>query len=244
MDRAYPSTLRASNRVASMYFDVRDRVVGTVAMLPVEQLSTRVPACPEWTVHDLLAHLVSTPMTILAGDIPDEVMGGGDPNPWLGELVEDNAGRSVIDLARWWASDDEALAEVVGGAGLLLADLMAHEGDLHGAIGSRAHRCAPELDAQVDAALAGLRPGIVAAGLPPICVDTGTDRHSSGEGDPGWTLRTTLWEAHRALNSRRTREELAVLEHEGDPSMYFEVLHSHLPLPVQSLGERSTSSDD
>lgn len=220
-----------------MYFDIRDRIVGAIAMMTDEQLEGTVPACPDWTVRELLAHLVAMPMAIVAGEIPDEVMGGGDPGPWLDRLVADNADRPVLDLARWWASDDEALAATLSGAGLLLADLMTHEGDLHGAIGSRAHRNAPELDSQIDAALAGVHKGIVAAGLPPVCVDTGTDRRTSGEGDPGWTLRTDFWEAHRALNSRRTRDELLLIDHDGDPSMYFDVLHDHLPLPDESLGE-------
>ncbi len=230
--------LRAENELAAMYFDIRDRFVGTVAMLSDEQLGSTVPACPDWSVRGLLAHLVSMPMAIVAGEIPDEVLGGGDPNPWLARLVADNVDRPVLDLARWWGSNDEALAGLFPGAGLLLADLMTHEGDLHGAIGSRAHRNAPELDSQIDAALAGVAKDIEAAGLPPIRVDTGATQRSSGEGEPGWTLRTNLWEAHRALNSRRTKEELLAIDHDGDPSMYIEVLNNHLPLPAGSLGER------
>ncbi|MDH4168528.1 MAG: hypothetical protein OEW42_02970 [Acidimicrobiia bacterium] len=232
-----PPVLRASNRLASTYFDIRDRVVGAAVMMTDQQLAKRVPACPGWTVHGLVTHLASMPMTIVAGDIPDEVMAGEDPNPWLARLVEEHADRSICDLARWWASEDEALAEVLRGAGLLLADLITHEGDLHGAIGSRAHRNAPEYDAQIDAALAGVQKDISAAGLPPICVCTGTVRRCSADGEPGWTLRTSFWEAHRALNGRRTREELLAIDHDGDPSRYFEILHNHLPLPNTSLGE-------
>lgn len=232
-----PLVLRADGRVASMYFDIRDRVVGAAAMLTDEQLALPVPACPEWTVHELVTHLVSMPMAILAGDVPETVMGGGDPTPWLAQLVHDHSHRSIGELARWWASDDAALAGVVQGAGLLLADLFTHESDLHGAIGSTAHRDAPELDTQIDAALAGLRKDIDVAGLPPIAVDTDTTRRVSADGDPGWVLRTGFWEAHRALNSRRTVDELVAIEHEGDPMRYVEVLHRHLPLPAQSLGE-------
>jgi hypothetical protein len=230
-------SLRAPTRLASMYFDVRERVVGTVAMLDDDQLATPVPACPEWTVHALVAHLVAMPMAIVAGDIPEAVMGGGDPNPWLAQLVADNQHRTVSDLARWWASDDDALAATLAGAGLLLADLFTHEGDLHGALGSTAHRNTPELDSQIDAAMAGLQKDITAAGLPPIAVDSGTERRVSADGTPGWTLRTGFWEAHRVFNSRRTPEEVLALPHDGDPSIYFDVMHEHLPLPGTSLGE-------
>jgi len=230
-------SLRAPTRLASMYFDVRERVVGTVAMLDDDQLATPVPACPEWTVHALVAHLVAMPMAIVAGDIPEAVMGGGDPNPWLAQLVADNQHRTVSDLARWWASDDDALAATLAGAGLLLADLFTHEGDLHGALGSTAHRNTPELDSQIDAAMAGLQKDITAAGLPPLAVDSGAERRVSADGTPGWTLRTGFWEAHRVFNSRRTPEEVLALPHDGDPSIYFDVMHEHLPLPGTSLGE-------
>ncbi len=229
--------MRADSAVASMYFDIRDRVAGTAAMLTDEQLTQVVPACPEWSVQGLVTHLVSMPMAILAGDIPEAVMAGGDPNPWLAELVETNVDRPILELLRWWASDDEALGALLANAGLLLADLMTHEGDLHGALGSSAHRNVPELDSQIDAALAGVAKDIEAAGLPPVAVANGADVRRSGDGEPGWTIRAGFWEAHRALNSRRTRDELLAIDHEGDPARYFGVLDAHLPLPTESLGE-------
>ncbi len=224
-------------RLATMYFDVRTRVVDTVAPLTDEQLSLPVPACPEWTVHGLLAHITALPMALVAGEIPDEVMGGGDPNPWLTRMVAENVGRPVAELTSWWTSNDEALASVVDGAGRLLADLFTHEGDLYGALGARADRSPAELDSQIDAAMAGFQAEIVAAGLPPVAVDNGNERRASGPGEPGWVLRCDFWTAHRALNSRRTREELRALDHEGDPERYFDALHHHLPLPERSLGE-------
>lgn len=229
--------LRAGNPLASMYFDVRDRFVGTVAMLSAEGLERVVPACPEWTVHELFTHVVSMPMAIAVGDIPEVVMGGGDPNPWLADLVAEHSSRSVVDLARWWASADDALSELFPGAGLLLADLFTHESDLHGALRSQAHRRTPELDSQIDAALAGVQQAIAARSLAPIAVDDGHDRRVSGEGEPGWTLRVDFWEAHRALNSRRTRDELVAIPHDGNPEPYLDVLHDHLPLPQHTLGE-------
>ena len=226
-----------SDRLVSMYFDIRERVAGAAVLLDERALAARVPACPDWTVHQLVVHLVSMPMAIIAGDVPETVMAGGDPNPWLRGLVDEHADRSIGDLARWWASEDAALAELLPGAGLLLADLFTHESDLHGAVGSPGHRDAAELASQIDAALAGVQKDVAAAGLPPICVDTGTERRCSAEGEPGWTLRCGFWEAHRVLNSRRTREEVLALAHDGDPSRYLEALDRHLPLPARSSGE-------
>ncbi|MEQ8841720.1 MAG: hypothetical protein RIB98_12130 [Acidimicrobiales bacterium] len=223
--------------LASMYFSVRNRVLATVTPLGDDQLVMSVPACPDWTVHGLLAHLVSMPMAIMDGEIPDEVLGGGDPNPWLRRLVDEHSRRPVDELAAWWAHDDERLAPVLQGAGLLLADLFTHEGDILGALGVPADRNTPELDSQIDAAMAGLQKDIARAGLPAIAVDNGTERRQSAPGDPGWVLRCDFWTAHRVFNSRRTRDELLALPHEGDPARYFAAMHAHLPLPEHSLGE-------
>ncbi len=80
-----------SDRLVSMYFDIREPVARAAVILDDGALATRVPACPDWTVHQLVAHLVSMPMAIIAGDIPEAVMGGGDPNPWLRGLVDEHA---------------------------------------------------------------------------------------------------------------------------------------------------------
>lgn len=154
-----------------MYFDIRERVIRAV-MMDGDQHATRMPACPDWTVQGLVAQFVSMPMAIVAGDIPDPVTGGGDPNPWLARPVADNQLRTIPDLARWWASNDDALATAPEGAGPLLADLFTSDGSLYGAIVWTTHRNTPELDSQIDAAGAGLQKGITAAGLPPIAVDT------------------------------------------------------------------------
>ena len=102
-----------SDRLVSMYFDIRERVAGAAVLLDERALAARVPACPDWTVHQLVVHLVSMPMAIIAGDVPETVMAGGDPNPWLRGLVDEHADRSIGDLARWWASEDAALAELL-----------------------------------------------------------------------------------------------------------------------------------
>jgi len=227
----------ADSSPASRYFALRDRVVAMTAMANESQLAQPVPACPEWTVQQLFTHVAAMPMTILAGEIPDEVMAGSDPNPWLARMVDEHGGRSVVDLARWWGSDDAALGGFVDGAELLLVDLFVHDSDLCGALGRPPLRTTAELDPQLDAALAALQPAVAAAELAPIAVDDGTGRRSSAAGAPGWVLRTDRWTAHRTLSSRRTRDEVLAIPHDGDPEPYLDLLDEHLPLPGVSLGE-------
>jgi len=44
-----------------------DAVTGLAEGLSTEELSTRVPATPDWTVHDVLAHLAGSPADALSG---------------------------------------------------------------------------------------------------------------------------------------------------------------------------------
>lgn len=55
-------------RVARAYQDGRRRVTALLAELDERRLATRVPACPAWTVRDLLAHLVGVAADTAGGD--------------------------------------------------------------------------------------------------------------------------------------------------------------------------------
>jgi len=52
--------------------DAFDRVCALVERLDDAELDARVPACPDWTVRDLLAHMVGLGVDVLAGDEPDD----------------------------------------------------------------------------------------------------------------------------------------------------------------------------
>ena len=50
----------------------QQRVIDLVADLPPERAELRVPACPDWTVRDLLSHMVGLGVDVVAGDEPDD----------------------------------------------------------------------------------------------------------------------------------------------------------------------------
>ena len=66
----------------------QQRVIDLVADLPPERADLRVPACPDWTVRDLLSHMVGLGADVVAGDEPDDhnaevdgAAGAGPPRP-------------------------------------------------------------------------------------------------------------------------------------------------------------------
>ena len=56
----------------------QQRVIELVADLPPERAALRVPACPDWTVRDLLSHMVGLGVDVVAGDEPDDHNDGVD----------------------------------------------------------------------------------------------------------------------------------------------------------------------
>lgn len=218
---------------AQNYFAIRARMVDAVQQLQPDQLAAVVPACPAWTVHDLILHVASMPQAILVGDIPD----GPDPNPWIEGLIQRHRTKSLEEIVLWWHSNDNALGALADQADLLILDLFVHESDLHGAVGSVGHRAAPELAEQLAHSVGTLAAQIDPSGLAPVAIETEVGRFVTTDGTPGWTLRVSAWEAHRTLNSRRTAAEVRSLPGSGDPGPYLVLLDEHLPLPTASMAE-------
>jgi hypothetical protein len=195
-------------------------------------LHRAVPACPLWTVHDLIAHVVSMPAAIANGESPP-----GPVGEWLQSLVEARRGQNVDELTEEWRSLDGAISAILNGpGGVLFGDLAVHEHDVRGAVGAPDHR-ALEVEIMLPRTLAGFAAPLRNAGLGSIEVRHDDRIWRSHDSEPGWTLEVTPWEAARAVNSRRTADELRELPHDGDVEPYLAILDAHLPLPTSSLNE-------
>ncbi len=219
--------------LVAIYLAVRDRMCALVEQMSTSDAEKIVPSCPDWTVHDLLAHQTSMPTALIAGDMPS-----GDIEAWIQGLVDARRDTSIGDLLAEWRADDAALAGLLANVGILVGDLVVHEGDLAGALVVAADRTAPESEALLPGALAGLKGPVTEAGLGAIEVRHGDRSWRTHDAEPGWSFETHPWEAFRALSSRRTADELRAIPHTGDVEPYFAILDAHLPLPAASLGEQ------
>ncbi len=213
------------------YRDVRSRMSAIVIDLPPEELATVVPSCPEWTVHDLIAHNVAIPAAIAAGDLPD-----GDPQAWLDGLLEARRGRPLPELVAEWQTLDEVIGGVLSATAVLLDDLATHEHDLRAAVGRPDH-AALEADLVLPAALGALVDDLVAADTGSIVVVSPEGTWKSHDASAGWILHASAWEAFRAVGSRRTADELRRLAGGNSVEAFIPVLDRHLPLPTSSLRE-------
>jgi len=112
-----------------------DAVCALARTLDAEQLSRVVPATPDWTVHDVLAHLAGSPADLLAGR-----MDGAPSAAWTARHVDERAARSVDDLvAEIQGSVDAVIATLEGNdSPALVWNCAVHHADLHEALGKGA----------------------------------------------------------------------------------------------------------
>jgi uncharacterized protein (TIGR03083 family) len=165
------------------YARTRDRIVELLAVTPEDELFRVVPACPDWTVHDLLAHVVSLPAALSMGRRPTGPIGD-----WLSELVAERNEQPVKELAQEWRALDTELDGLLSGpSALLFADLAVHEHDFRGALGRPDH-AALEVEAMLPRTIAAFKRPLQDAGLAPIEVRAGARAWRSHAGDAGWTL--------------------------------------------------------
>jgi uncharacterized protein (TIGR03083 family) len=95
-------------------------------------LATRVPATPDWTVRDVLAHLAGGPAEALAGRME------GAPGPeWTARHVAERRGLSAAELTEEMRTLADAVAEstVDNPRPAIVWNIAVHHADLHEALG-------------------------------------------------------------------------------------------------------------
>ena len=108
----------------------QQRVIDLVRDLPPERAATTVPACPDWTVRDLLAHMVGLGVDVVAGDEPDD-----HNSTWTGKHVTERQDRDVAALVAEWEAVAEPLRAWMRSHNVRpLGDVIIHEQDLRGAL--------------------------------------------------------------------------------------------------------------
>jgi uncharacterized protein (TIGR03083 family) len=198
------------------YLRVRERLVSLVADLDEAGWATTVPACPGWRVHDLVAHLVGITDDALAGRMD------GAPGPaWTAAQVAARVGAEPAGMLAEWDANAERFAEALTAFGIATAviDILTHEQDLRGALGSPGGDPA-DLSWVADALLDRLHGTVSEAGLPALAVRTERGSRVLGAGEAGASLRTTDLELFRASLGRRSAAQILALDWEGDASPY------------------------
>ncbi len=207
----------------------RDRVAGLVRNADGERA---VPACPDWSVRQLLAHMVGLGVDVVAGDEPD------DHNAtWTQRQVDTRADASIADLlAEWAAVADPLVGWMREHTTRPLNDVIIHEQDLRGALDESGARDTAGLEIVRDRILDRFANRL--AGRAPVVLDAdGWSWTSPGAGDPALVVSASAFDLARAVMSRRSAAQLRSWTTHGDLDSYLEAFQVLGPLPVVDLAD-------
>ncbi|MCD2194300.1 maleylpyruvate isomerase family mycothiol-dependent enzyme [Actinomycetospora endophytica] len=210
------------------------RVIALMAGATAEQVSTTVPACPDWTARDLFSHMVGLGSDVVAGDEPD------DHNAdWTAKQVRERADRSVDDLITEWQRTAEPLRAWMAEHGSRpLGDVIIHEQDLRGALGVPGGQDTDGLAAIRDR-FAPRVGGRLPAGTTLGLVGDSWSWASDG-GDPASAdvvIAAPDFELARALLARRSAGRIRSWVRSGDVGPVLDAFATLGPLPTEERHE-------
>ena len=224
-------------QAAHEYGAARQRIAGLLA--DGVDSTTRIPACPDWDVADLCAHLAGVCSDLAAGRPPQ-----GDTQAWVDAQVADRRGRAVSSLLDEWHEASPAFETLMsqrGGLAGLVLDAVAHEHDLRGALGRPGARDAAGVAVSMSFERHLLHKDLTSKRLPAVLVRSADGEWTAGDGAPGLTLDLSdrahgTWELFRVLGSRRSERQVAAYPWQGDWRALRDGVF-HMALPVADLDE-------
>ena len=214
----------ARQRISDLVVDVED------------PSGVQVPACPGWSVHDVVAHLVAVVEDVLAGRLT------GPPSH---EETAEQVGRrrdvaTASMIAEWseMAPQFEGLlSQVRVWPGYL--DVLAHEHDVRGALSAPAGRDSYEMEVACECLLSGWNPDVTVH----VNVGERTTRRghetetggTSSDSAGNLTLTTTPFEVFRFRLGRRSPSQLRAMDWTGDPTPVIEGMTIFGPEPYDII---------
>lgn len=207
--------------------EAHERVCALVSSLSATEVEARVPACPDWTVRDLLSHVVGLGADVLAGDEPDD-----HNETWTAAQVEARRDRSAAELVEEWrALAPDLVAWMREHGSRPLNDVVIHEQDLRSAVGRPG--------AQDTAGLAVVRDRMASrfGSAAPEGIALVGDSWSWGPASAPTRVRASDFDLFRALTARRTADQLRGWTEAGDVTPYLDAFAALGDLPTEPLPE-------
>jgi uncharacterized protein (TIGR03083 family) len=242
--------------LAAAYAETQRHLVELAQALPADGLATMVPATPDWSVKDVVAHVTGLATDVSEGRVPpelDPVAALSDPEQaarreeLTAQQVSSRKGLSIGEIIDEWNGHlDELLAMIRGekpfprfvpfADAILVTDLAVHAQDVRNATGREGDRESAGVGIALASYAGGLMLRLGQRGLAPLRLRYEGKERLIGEGEPGATLSGDRYEIFRALAGRRTVEQMLAMDWEGDPKPYVDVLPAYDP-PGRPLPE-------
>jgi uncharacterized protein (TIGR03083 family) len=213
------------------YRDCRERTTALIESAG-DSVTTMVPACPAWSVHDVAAHLAG-----VCTDIVDGRLDGVGSEAWTDAHVQARRDRPTSAVLAEWSETGPKVEALfpADAAGQLCFDAATHEQDIRSALGRAGGRDAPALRAGVAWAIGAFGSSLAGHGCPALRIVVDGEEHVIGEGEPSGALRGSAYDVFRALTGRRSEAQLAAMDWDGEPATW---------LPAFAYGPFSIPTDD
>ncbi|MEV4555569.1 maleylpyruvate isomerase family mycothiol-dependent enzyme [Kitasatospora sp. NPDC049285] len=197
---------------ALAYRRARQNVTALLQARP-EAAGLPVPACPGWTVSDVVGHLVEVGRSFAAQDPVDLWLVPHQQVPGLAGLLEE------------WERLEEPIIRVLGNAwelrhAMLTMDAFTHEIDVRFALGEPVPVDHPSYPTSIDLVVRGLANSVRTHGLPAVRLATPGAGWVAGDGEPAVTVTGHRHDLLRSLTGRRTAEQIAALEWSDAPEAW------------------------
>ncbi|RZS44429.1 uncharacterized protein (TIGR03083 family) [Herbihabitans rhizosphaerae] len=180
-----------------------------------------VPACPGWTVRDVIAHLAGG-----LADFAARRFDGVETGEWGERQVRDRREQSIEDSLTEW-NNNRARAGALFDSPMgpvLISEIVQHEHDIRGALNRSGARDGTAVRAALTRPLQELDKKIKTAELPALKIILGHGERVVGDGEPVGTLTVSSFEMLRAIGGRRSRKQLSELNWDVDPEQWLDVL--------------------
>lgn len=194
------------------YRDTRERVTALIRELPDHELKTVVPACPAWSVRDVVGHLAA-----VAEDMVSRRLTRPPNEAETAAQVERMRDRSVPQLLADWekAAASSIEAGLVSTIRISVIDVTSHEHDLRSALSRPGARDSEAVRLVSEMLMETLRPPV-----PLRVVMEDAEFHVGPEAEAGQelVLTTSRFEAVRWRMGRRSAAQLAAMQWSADPA--------------------------
>ncbi len=224
--------------LAAAYEETHAAIVAILDRLDDRQLSTVIPACPAWTVRDLIAHVTGVAVDTVEGQFPAINPHGtwaerqAVVDAHTAAQVTSRQAMAMSELLAEWASYLPRLSAMLRGDQplppgsmpahdwVVISDIGAHNQDLRGALDEPGDQDSIAVALGLQRYVRGLGHRLDAAGLPALRLCAKDCEYLAGSGSPSTSVTASRWELFRTLGSRRSVSQLRALRWAGDPEPY------------------------
>lgn len=219
----------------ALYRDLRLRVTALVADLPDEALDQVAPATPIWRVRDVVAHLAGGTADIVAGNLE-----GVASDAWTQAQVDARRDTPIGEVLAEWTRCAGLVEPTIAAIPppmrtMLLVDAITHEHDIRGAVGLPGERDGDALAFAFHSVTRGI--GGQQGDLGALRIAHEAGEAVAGDGDPTATVRTSRFEVVRAAVGRRSVEQIAAWDWQGEARPASIVLGRFTPTRTSALVE-------